>query len=161
MWPKVSVSLIKIIFVYTGHNSCKLELLKDGKILIFKSNLMSCDKSCSCIIEFIKPSLAFYPISPTRLINSIKREHSCYILLVYKHLLYHWSVCIFANNKSYFKWHLKNKRARVLYEIQMVISDTTAVADRYILYKYNIPCAGDSRKYHPEECDYQPRRSRG
>ena len=30
-----------------------------------------------------------------------------------------------------------------------------------ILYKYYIPCAGDSRKYHPEECDYQPRRSRG
>ena len=22
-----------------------------------------------------------------------------------------------------------------------------------ILYKYYIPCAGDSRKYHPEECD--------
>ena len=30
-----------------------------------------------------------------------------------------------------------------------------------ILDKYYIPCAGDSRKYHPEECDYQPRRSRG
>ena len=30
-----------------------------------------------------------------------------------------------------------------------------------ILYKYYIPCAGDSRKHHPEECDYQPRRSRG
>ena len=27
-----------------------------------------------------------------------------------------------------------------------------------LLYKYYIPCAGDSRKYHPEECDYQPRR---
>ena len=25
-----------------------------------------------------------------------------------------------------------------------------------ILYKYNIPCASDSRKYHNEECDYQP-----
>ena len=25
-----------------------------------------------------------------------------------------------------------------------------------ILYKYYIPCAGDSRKYHPKECDYQP-----
>ena len=30
-----------------------------------------------------------------------------------------------------------------------------------ILYKYYIPYAGDSRKYHPEESDYQPRRSRG
>ena len=30
-----------------------------------------------------------------------------------------------------------------------------------ILYEYYIPCAGDSRKYHPEECYYQPRRSRG
>ena len=29
------------------------------------------------------------------------------------------------------------------------------------MYKYYIPCAGDSQKYHPEECDYQPRRSRG
>ena len=28
---------------------------------------------------------------------------------------------------------------------------------KMILYKYYIPCAVDSRKYHPEECDYQPR----
>ena len=26
------------------------------------------------------------------------------------------------------------------------------------LHEYYIPCADDSRKYHPEECDYQPRR---
>ena len=46
--------------------------------------------SCSCIIEFIKlnakkeikcsASLTFYLFSPTRLINSIKHEHSCKIL---------------------------------------------------------------------------------
>ena len=30
-----------------------------------------------------------------------------------------------------------------------------------VLYKCYIPCAGDSRKYHPEECDYQPSRSLG
>ena len=28
-----------------------------------------------------------------------------------------------------------------------------------ILYKYYIPWEGDSQKYHPEECDYQPRRN--
>ena len=40
--------------------------------------------SCSCIIEFIKlvASLAFYLFSPTRLINSIKHEHSCKILYI-------------------------------------------------------------------------------
>ena len=37
----------------------------------------------------------------------------------------------------------------------------TSIDEQLILYKYYIPCAGDSRKYHPEECDYQPRRSRG
>ena len=47
--------------------------------------------SCSCIIEFIKlvakeikcsASLAFYLFTPTRLINSIKNEHSYKILYV-------------------------------------------------------------------------------
>ena len=33
--------------------------------------------------------------------------------------------------------------------------------NQHIVYKYYIPCMGDSRKYHPEEFDYQPRRSRG
>ena len=31
------------------------------------------------------------------------------------------------------------------------------IFSKIIIYKYYIPCAGDSRKYHPEECDYQPR----
>ena len=30
-----------------------------------------------------------------------------------------------------------------------------------LLYKYYIPWEDDSRKYHPEECDYQARRSQG
>ena len=50
-------------------------------------------QSCSCIIEFIKivakkeikcsASLVFYLFFPTRLINSIKDEHSCKILYAF------------------------------------------------------------------------------
>ena len=29
--------------------------------------------------------------------------------------------------------------------------------DVVTLYRYYIPCAGDSQKYHPSKCDYQPR----
>ena len=49
--------------------------------------------SCSCIIEFMKlvakkeikceASLAFYLLSSTRLVNSIKHEHSCKILYIH------------------------------------------------------------------------------
>ena len=35
MWPKVSISLIKTYFAYTGKHSCKLELLKDISRKIF------------------------------------------------------------------------------------------------------------------------------
>ena len=38
----------------------------------------------------------------------------------------------------------------------LILSMQTAV-----LYKYYIPLEGDSQKYHPDECYYQPRRSQG
>ena len=46
-------------------------------------------------------------------------------------------------------------------KIEIKIWDIKYKCQHSILYKYYIPWEGDSRKYHPEECDYQPRRSRG
>ena len=46
-----------------------------------------------CEIEIIcSASLAFYLFSPTRLINSIKHEHSCKILYLFGHMCLQSSV---------------------------------------------------------------------
>ena len=55
-------------------------------------------------------------------------------------------------------------RVLVKHVIKIIIQDYFSLIKLFIrdgemlLYKYYIPCAGDSRKYHPAECDYQPRR---
>ena len=59
------------------------------------------------------------------------------------------------------RWYIVYDNMNVwLYDL-LTIGKIKFAIDVETLYKYYIPCAGDSRKYHPKECDYQPRHSGG
>ena len=77
------------------------------------------------------------------------------------HDFYRLKVVIFSKEKYFGNTISVSNSLNLDQARQVVKPDLSPDVCEWIIYKYYIPCAGDSRKYHPEECDYQPRRSRG